>query len=208
MSKTTLVAALIFIVLGFSIYMKESEKDLSYVPLKHDAVVLAFGDSITYGFGAPLGHSYPAVFESETGYHVINAGVSGEESAQGLKRLPTLLRKRPKLVILCHGGNDILRKHSREELKNNLLKMVKLIKKSGAIVMIVGVPDFHLLGFKPLPLYKEVAKETGAIYEGKVLSYIEQHRELKSDYVHPNEKGYKMMADAFAQLLRKNNLIE
>lgn len=207
MNRTTLVAILAFIVLGTLIYFKES-KDVPYEPLKHDAVILAFGDSLTYGFGAPIDYSYPALFEKKTGYHVINAGIPGEESSEGLKRLKGLLKQRPALVILCHGGNDILRKRSLIQLKSNLIQMVNLIKQSGAKVLLVGVPDFHTLGFHTLGLYKEVAKETGVMYEGKVLSRIEVHRELKSDYVHPNEKGYEMMADAFIEVLKDKKIID
>ncbi|WP_345992826.1 arylesterase [Sulfurimonas sp. HSL-1716] len=188
--------------------MKESRNHLTYPPLKNNAVVLAFGDSLTYGFGAPIDFSYPAVLEKKTGLHVINAGIPGEESREGLMRLKGLLKKKPDLVILCHGGNDILRKRSLAELKSNLLQMIKLIKQSGAVVMLVGVPDFHMLGFRTLPLYKEVAKETGVIYEDKILTRIELHREFKSDYVHPNEKGYAMMADAFIEVLKENKLID
>ncbi len=208
MSKTTLAAVLVFIVLGFSIYMKEGTHKATYPPLKNGAVVLAFGDSLTYGYGAPIDYSYPAEFEKKTGLHVINAGVSGEESSKGLKRLPSLLKKKPALVILCHGGNDILRKRSRTQLKNNLLQMIALIKKSGASVLLVGVPDFHMFGFKTIGLYKEVAEETGVMYEGDVLSEIEGDTKLKSDQIHPNEKGYEMMADAFIAVLQKNGVID
>ena len=207
MNKTVFTAVVLFIVLGVLIYMKEN-KEVSYEPLKKDGVILAFGDSLTYGFGAHEGFSYPAILEKKSGYRVINAGVPGEESGEGLMRLPHLLKQRPALVILCHGGNDILRKRSKEQLKSNLTQMVSLIKQSGANVLLVGVPDFHMLGFRTLGLYKEVAHESGVIYEGEVLSRIEQDRTLKSDYVHPNEKGYEMMADAFLEILRKRKLID
>ncbi|WP_345979869.1 arylesterase [Sulfurimonas sp. HSL3-2] len=207
MNKTTLGALLLFLVFGVLTYIKES-RGVPNEPLKKDRVILAFGDSLTYGYGAPIDYSYPAEFEKKTGYHIINAGIPGEESAEGLKRLPQFLKQRPALVILCHGGNDILRKRSHEQLKNNLIKMVNLIKRSGAKVLLVGVPDFHVLGFKTLGLYKEVAKETGVMYEGKILSQIELHRELKSDYVHPNEKGYEMMADAFIEVLQDEGVLQ
>ncbi|MBU0631262.1 arylesterase [bacterium] len=207
MNKTTLVAMLLFLVLGITTYMKESKKDLSYAPLANGAVVLAFGDSLTYGKGAPIDYSYPAIFEKKTGLYVINAGIPGEDSSTGLKRLPELLKQKPALVILCHGGNDILRRQSLIQLKSNLTQMVKLIKQSGAQVLLVGVPDFHTLGFHTLGLYKEVAKENKILYEGKVLSHIEVNRALKSDYVHPNEKGYEMMADTFIEILQDNKII-
>ena len=207
MSKTTFIAYLVILILILMIFLKESREDLSKNRLKNDAVILAFGDSLTYGFGASDGHGYPEYLERKTGLSVINAGLNGELSSEGLLRLPKFLEQKPDLVILCHGGNDILQKLSLEQLKNNLLEMVKLSKQSGAEVLLVAVPNFNIVSFKTLSIYKEVAKEIGVFLEDDVLTHIELNGALKSDYVHPNEEGYEMMADAFLELLRKKNLL-
>ena len=207
MSKTIVGVIFVSIVLGLLIFVKGDKNNLPYTSLKRDAAVFAFGDSFTYGFGAPIDFSYPAELEKKTDLHVINVGILGEESSDGLRRLPRLLKKRPALVILCYGANDILHDRSRLTLKNNLLEMIKLMKQSGAIVLLVGVPDFNSPGFKTASLYDEVAKETGVIYEDKVLTYIELHQELKSDTIHPNKKGYEIMADTLIKILQKNKII-
>jgi len=171
------------------------------VVLAEDAVVLAFGDSLTYGYGA-VSNAYPVHLEQFLNRKVINAGISGEVSAMGLKRLPQLLQRyHPQLLILCHGGNDILRKQSKIKLKSNLLQMVTLAQASGAKVLVVGVPSFSLLGAKTLLLYKEVSEEKNTLYEGAVLEKIEQDPSLKSDQIHPNAEGYKMMAIAFQKVI-------
>lgn len=208
MSKTTLVAAFVAIILVFIILIKENRENMSYAALKNDAVILAFGDSLTYGFGASIDFSYPSIMQNKTGIRVINAGMNGELSYEGLKRLPKLLEQKPDLVILCHGGNDILQNFSDEKLKINLLEMIRLIKNSGSEILLIGVPDFNIIGFSTLGIYKEVAYESGVMYEDDVLKYIELHRALKSDYIHPNKKGYEMMADSFIRVLKNYKVIK
>lgn len=207
MNKITMTAIAAVLAIILSIFIKESADKVSYENLNKDSVILAFGDSLTYGYGVAGKSSYPSVMQSKTGLRVINGGINGELSSEGLKRLPKLLEQKPQLVILCHGGNDILRNGSDKELKNNLLEMIKLIKNNGAEVLLVGVPDFNIVGFNTLWVYEEVAKESGVMYEDEVLRYIELHRALKSDYIHPNEKGYEMMADAFIKVLQENGVI-
>ncbi len=207
MNKIKFTTLLVFIALLFSIISQNDDNKTSYTTLENDAVILAFGDSITYGYGVKKDFSYPSQLAKKTGLHVINAGVSGEESSEGLIRLPKTLEHKPDLVILFHGGNDILRKRSHEQLKKNLIKMVRLIQKSGAEVILVGVPGFDLFGFETLPLYYEVAEETGVILEDKVLSYIESKHALKSDNIHPNKKGYEMITDTLIKLLQRHKIL-
>ncbi len=202
MSKMSFVLlALFFCVVLLIVYQKNSN-DTNDVVLKESSVILAFGDSLTNGFGVGHEFSYPKYLERKTGLKVINAGIDGEFSDEGLFRLPELLKHKPDLVILCHGGNDILNKLPSEELKINLLQMVKLIQNSGAKVLLVGVPDFSLFSFSTHDVYAEVADETDVLFEDDVLTHIELNRALKSDYVHPNEKGYEKMADAFIEVLK------
>ena len=162
---------------------------------------------MTYGYGVEKPFSYPSKLEEKLGVKVINAGVSGEESSDGLKRLPKFLKGKPDIVILCHGANDILRKNSMKLMKENLLAMVDMIQESGAKVILVGVPDISFSVFSPHSIYEEIAKEKNVLYEDKVIPYIELRRNLKSDYIHPNEKGYEMMADAFLEIIYDNNLV-
>ncbi|PHS39567.1 MAG: arylesterase [Sulfurovum sp.] len=171
-------------------------------------IVLAFGDSLTYGYGAHS-KSYPVQLQLRIKREVINGGVSGETSSQGLKRLPALLQKyHPKLVILCHGGNDIIRQQSKKTLRENLLKMIQMSKTFGAEILLVAVPDFHSLGLTTESLYEEVAKQENVLYEGKILTKIENDPALKSDRIHPNAKGYALMAEAFAEILKKHQIVK
>jgi lysophospholipase L1-like esterase len=202
MSKIKVITVLLGAIMLFTIMTKERDSNSLHIKLHSDATILAFGDSITYGFGVAEEDSYPAQLQKRTGIRVIKGGVSGEESSEGLERLPKLLEQKPDLVILCHGGNDIIRKRSDEKLKTNLTKMVEIIKASGAEVLLVGVPNFGLLGFSTHSIYAEVAKETEVFFEEDVLSKVLSNNELKIDYIHPNAKGYKIIVDAVVKYLK------
>ena len=169
--------------------------------LPEDAIVLAFGDSLTYGTGAGSGESYPEVLASLLGRTVINAGVPGETSVQGLRRLPGVLAEHePDLVILCHGGNDFLRRLDQQQLAANLAAMVALIHDSGAQVVVVGVPQLGLF-LQTAPLYEQLAETYRLPYEGEIVADLLGDRDLKSDSVHPNAAGYRQLAQAVFRLI-------
>jgi lysophospholipase L1-like esterase len=164
-------------------------------------VILAFGDSITHGTGAAAGASYPAVLEKLLGVAVVNAGVPGELSNEGAKRLQDLLEEhRPSLVIICHGGNDMIEGRSRQEISENLRKMARAVKQTAADLVIVGVPEPGLRMALP-SFYEDVAREMGALYEGRSLRSILSNSAFKSDLIHPNAKGYARLAKELAALI-------
>lgn len=166
-------------------------------------MILAVGDSLTNGFGVGYEYSYPRLLEKKSAIEVLNAGIDGEFSHAALLRLPKLLERKPELVILCHGANDILMQLSKEQLKKNLISMITLIKESGASTLLVGIPDYYGFGFEVEELYREVADEMNIFLEDKVLQGITLDDSLKNDDVHPNEKGYEAMADAFLKYLKQ-----
>jgi len=175
-----------------------------HTPLPHDTI-LAFGDSLTYGHGASHDESYPALLSSLSGHKVINAGINGETSYDGLQRLPELLEdKSIKLMILCFGGNDILRRQSMDALKNNLKTMIEMAKTKEIDVLLIAVPNINLFGLSPLELYEEVAEEEDVPLLSGVLADILGNPALKSDQIHPNALGYKQMADKIYESLVEN----
>jgi acyl-CoA thioesterase I len=179
------------------------EKTPSLPKLAPDAVVLAFGDSLTYGTGANPNESYPAVLEKKIGRKVVSAGVPGETSAQGLARLPAVLdTTRPQLVVLIHGGNDFLRRLDENQAAANLRAMGRLARDRGVAVVILGVPKPGLFP-SSASFYREVAKELDAPYDTDTLPTILKDNELKSDPIHPNAKGYARLAESVAALLAK-----
>ncbi len=170
-------------------------------------VVLAFGDSLTYGTGAKPEESYPAILGQLIGRTVVRAGVPGEMTAGGLERLSGVLDEhQPRLVIVCLGGNDMLRKGAPENIESNLRKILQAIKSRGLDAVLVGVPAPGLITSAP-KFYERLAEEFKIPYEGSIVTSVLYKPDLKSDPIHPNAAGYRKMAEAIAELLRKAKAI-
>ncbi len=177
-------------------------------PLLPDHTILAFGDSLTWGTGTTREQSYPAVLEQLTGIRVINEGIPGEVSSKGLARLPDLLDKyRPKLLILCHGGNDILRRQSMGAMADNVRAMIREAQQRNIEVVLIGVPQFSLFLHESDERYQQIATEFKLPYEGKILPDLISDESMLSDKVHPNAKGYQKMAQAVFNLLIRSGAI-
>ena len=175
--------------------------------LAPDAVVLAFGDSLTYGTGAPEADSYPAQLERLIQRKVVRAGVPGEVSAQALARLPSALEEhQPKLLVLCIGGNDFLRNLGQAAVAANVRRMIAMAKQKGSDVLLLGTPEKGLF-VSPPKFYSQIAKDLGIPYEGKVIGEILRNAELKSDAIHPNARGYRLMAERVAELLQQSGAL-
>jgi lysophospholipase L1-like esterase len=175
--------------------------------LPGDAVVLAFGDSLTYGTGAGEGESYPAQLEKLIGRRVARAGVPGEVTAQALARLPSALDEHaPRLLLLCIGGNDFLRRLGNGQAETNVREMVKLARSRGIEVLLIGTPE---PGFTVTPpaFYAGIAKQFAVPYEEAVIGEVLRDNGLKSDPIHPNARGYGVIAERIAERLRKSGAI-
>lgn len=170
--------------------------------LPADAKVLAFGDSLTFGTGVLPEQSYPVVLQHLIGREVVNGGVPGEISAEGLRRLPIWLDEtEPGLLVLCHGANDLLRSFSEEKTAENLRAMVRMARERGIDVVLIAVPKFGLMRSPP-KFYEEIAAEFDIPIEQHILDEIVRNRALKTDSVHPNAEGYRLIAESVFSLLQ------
>ncbi|MBW8363425.1 MAG: arylesterase [Rhizobium sp.] len=168
----------------------------------HD-VILAFGDSLTHGTGASEETAYPAVLASLTGHTVINAGVPGDTTTTGLQRLPAVLAEyKPRLVLLCLGGNDMLRQQPAATTENNLRLLVQTIRASGAEVVLIGVPEPKLFGGAP-DFYARVAKDMKLPLEEEAFNDVLKDNRLKSDPIHANAAGYRVVAERLDEFLKE-----
>lgn len=162
---------------------------------------LAFGDSLTFGYGAPTEHSYPAVLSELSDLTVINAGINGELSREGLMRLEALLDlHQPQLLLLCHGANDMLQKRDLTKMAGNLEAMIKLAQERDIQVLLIAVPQTNLL-LTPLKQYQQVATKMNVPLDNDLISDILSQPALHSDIIHPNAAGYQKMAEKIYQNL-------
>ena len=203
---------IILLILGLAVIVtlwKDHSVKHDISPLKKNEKILAFGDSLTYGFGTDIKNSYPTVLAEKTGLEIINAGINGETSSAGLRRLPSLLSDTAIThMILCFGGNDILQKLPLSQLKQNLKQMIAIAQSRKVKVLLISVPDVSIFGLSPLSLYTEVAEETDTALLSGVLATILSDPRLKSDQIHPNAKGYQKMAEKIYEKLKEEGWIE
>ena len=176
-----------------------------------DSTILALGDSLTYGYGASPAESYPAQLQKLTGWDIINGGISGDTSAQALSRLPALLQRKPKLVIISIGGNDFLRKLPEAETRNNIAEIIESVQKENIPAVLVGVPHLSvgaLFGhLSDHPLYQELAEQYKIpLFEG-AWSEILSDEKLKSDQIHANAAGYRIFAEKLEKFLREEGFL-
>ncbi|MDZ4141463.1 MAG: arylesterase [Methylotenera sp.] len=181
---------------------------------KHAAIpkgstVLILGDSLSYGTGANEGEDYPSLLAKTTGWEIINAGIPGNTSAEGLERLPRLLeQQKPELLIVELGGNDLLRQLPQSNTIANLKAILSLSKAQGVPTILVAIPEVSALraavgNLTDHPLYEDVAKETATPLIEDVFSEVLSDNALKSDQIHPNANGYGVVSNKIFEALKQ-----
>jgi acyl-CoA thioesterase-1 len=169
--------------------------------------IIAFGDSLTAGYGAGPGEDYPTRLASLIHQRVINAGVSGDTTGSALARVDAdVLARDPRIVIVGLGGNDFLQGVDIKTTEANLCTIVSKIEAGGAMVVLLGF-RFPSLTARYDEMYERVAHDERCLLVSGVLRGIITDNSLKSDAIHPNGRGYAIMADRIAtpvnRLLRK-----
>ncbi|MFP4336884.1 MAG: arylesterase [Halothece sp.] len=165
--------------------------------------IIAFGDSITSGYGLEAIQAYPSLLSEILGYPVLNRGINGDTTSSGLARLKSdVLEKDPWLVIVGLGGNDYLRKVPIAETEANLREIITQIQQEGAIVVLLGMNvSIFTKGFKEL--YENISQNTGSYLIPDVLKGIlDDPKYRQSDLIHPNADGQKRLAKRIAESLK------
>jgi acyl-CoA thioesterase-1 len=175
-------------------------------------VIVAFGDSLTAGFGAEPGHSYPDYVQRDLDraglkWRVVNAGVSGDTTTDGLNRLDEVTANKPRIVIVEFGGNDGLRGLPIATTRANLEQIVGTLKKGGATVVLAGMtlpPNYgpeYIRGFEKI--YRDLAARYKLTRIPFLLEGVATKRELmQRDGLHPTAQGNEIVAQTVLRYVK------
>jgi lysophospholipase L1-like esterase len=144
----------------------------------------------------------PSALSRQLALPVVNAGRRGDTTADALERLSdAVLSKNPRLVILLLGGNDFLRQRPRQETRTNLEEIVQRVQAQGAIVAIAGI-KLGLFTDEYGEIFEQTAEKFGALYIPQVMKGSLGKSSLKSDPIHPNGAGYRLIAERIAERIK------
>jgi acyl-CoA thioesterase I len=170
-----------------------------------ERVIVALGDSLTAGFGVAPEEAWPALIETRLKregypYRVVNAGVSGDTTAGGLRRVDWVLRNRPDVAVVALGANDGLRGLGTDAMEANLRGIVERLRAGGARVLVAGMevpPNYgaaYARAFRGV--FPDVARRTGAALMPFLLDGVAADPRLNlSDGIHPNAAGHRAIAE-------------
>lgn len=170
--------------------------------------VLALGDSLTAGNGVTPDEAWPALLAARTGWIVVNAGVSGDTSGGALQRLPALLEEHsPALVLVTLGGNDMLRRLPQDQTIANLVRILELVKASGAKSVLLATPRPSVAGaafnnLSAADFYRQLAKDHKVALIEDAFADVLSDPQLKGDQLHPNAAGHALLAKKLFDALK------
>jgi acyl-CoA thioesterase-1 len=164
--------------------------------------IIAFGDSLVAGRGASSGQDFVSVLSVRLGVPILNAGRSGDTTSAAMARLDRdVLAHDPRVVVVLLGGNDYLRHVPVETTFSNLGAIVDRIRERGAAVLVAGVA-VGLIADPYDEKFQLLARQTSAGLVPDILGGIIGHADLMSDAIHPNDRGYALVADRLEPTLR------
>jgi lysophospholipase L1-like esterase len=160
---------------------------------KLEKTIVCFGDSLTHGTGASNGETYPYFLQKFTNLTVVNAGVHGDTSQQGLDRIDEIFQFKPFMVLIEFGANDFFKKIPIVSTKKNIESIVDKIQASGATAVILCTEDNQLPELRRILV--EISNDKNAPILSGILNEIWTDRTLFADDLHPNSAGYKIVAE-------------
>jgi acyl-CoA thioesterase I len=194
-SKKVIFSIVIVVVVGALLYFLFRSPSLTVKNTNSEGTtIVAFGDSLISGVGSSKGNDFVSVLSRKINHPIINLGKSGNTTAQGLARIDEVITHDPKIVLVLLGGNDFLRKVPIEETFSNLSQIVTRIQESGAAVILLGVRG-GLFTDTYEKHFREFAETHQTAYVSNVLGGLLGKEEFMADTIHPNDKGYEIIAE-------------
>ncbi len=195
----------LIVLVGLSVWwLFPSKIEITNYPPQSSTVV-AFGDSLVSGVGATEGNDFVSQLSGKIGRPIMNMGVPGNTTADGVLRISDVIKKKPGIVLLLLGGNDTLRQIPITTTEANLRTLIEAFQKSGAVVVFIGVRG-GVLGSDREDMYERVSEEYGALYVPDILDGIFLKRELMSDGIHPNDAGHARIAERLSDIFKDHEL--
>ncbi len=197
----------LLIIISLLMQVAACGRDAYFKAMPAHARVVILGDSLTYGTGANAGEDYPSILASKTGWHIVNAGVPGNTSANGLEHLPAILAEdKIDLLIVELGGNDFIHQLPVNDTAQNLKAILAQAKARKIPSLLLAIPEFSPFGaaighLSDHPIYQKIAEETATPLVEDVFAEVLGNNALKSDPIHPNAEGYRAVADKLQQAL-------
>ncbi len=201
LKKITIIICVVGVLAGAIFFFFRKPPVITNYPSQGETIV-AFGDSLVEGVGATLGNDFSSILARSISQPIINMGISGNTSSDGLARIEGVKMQNPKVVLVLFGGNDFLRKVPIVETFKNIDKIVLELQAKGAVVVLLGVKG-GLFTDEFASHFKEIAKSRGALYVPNVLDDILGNSKYMSDHIHPNDLGYKKIAEKILPALEK-----
>ena len=189
-----------FFIFIFLFCLCSCNKITNYPP--KEGPIIAFGDSITYGYGVKTEDAYPALLAKMWNREVINLGVSGDTSLDGFARKEDLKPLNPSFVLIEFGGNDFLKKVPKTQTKKALEDIVNYVHSIGAVAVLVDTGGPGPMG-SYTKINRQIAKEKKTLYVEGIMENIFTNRTLKADTIQPNEKGHQIIAQKIDKILNK-----
>ena len=168
-------------------------------------VILAFGDSLTAGWGVNEEENYPSLLQMKIAsagfsHKVVNAGVSGDTTAGGVRRIRWLMKHKPEIVILALGANDGLRGQPADEMRRNLETMIRICREHSARILLAGMKALPNYGEDYMREFESVFPELAKKYSLEFLPFLLEgvagvREHTHPDGLHPVASGYRIVAD-------------
>lgn|SRR3989338_637692 len=201
MQKIIIIILAVVLVIGVLFFIFRKSPTITNYPPQGKTIV-AFGDSLVEGVGATAGNDFVSLLSYKIGEPIINMGVSGNTSVDGLARVEQVTAQDPKIVLVLFGGNDFLRKVPIEETFKNIDEIVAKLQSEGAVIILLGIKG-GILGDQYAEHFEKIAENRGTLYVPNVLAGLIGNGKYMDDAIHPNDAGYEKIAEKIYPVLKK-----